>query len=296
MNIECLKEFLTLVDSGTYLEAAERLFMSQSTLSRHIQKMEAELGCKLFERTTRRVKLTKFGEMLLPYAKQITKMYEEYMEIMLKNLETSQSRVVVGSIPTLGHYNITEALVSFKKLNPLFELQVIEAESQALIEMLYQKKCDFVFVRETGSNQASKEFVKIPFDKDNLVAILPVEHRLSKLKKISLWELRKESFILLPKETLVYKICLDACRKAGFEPKIALTCDRGENIVSLVEKGVGIALLMKKPVAHLIQYRVVFIDIVPEIQTQISLYYLKKAQFSKAAKVFLKCVKLSTQP
>lgn len=291
MDINYFKEFVTLADSGNYLEAAERLFISQSTLSKHIQKMETELGCKLFERTTRKIRLTTFGELLLPYAKQIVETQKQYIEVISKKLEVLQSKVTIGSIPTMGHYAITEVLAIFKKSNPSFELQVVEAESRVLINMLRNKECDFVFVREAINDKEDNRFMRVSFDEDILVAVLPTKHWLARRKEVSLWELRRESFILLPRETLVSKVCFSACKEAGFEPKVVLTCDRDENVMSLVEKGLGITLLMKKPATHLAQHReVAIVTIVPKIQTRICLYYGKRTHFSKAAKAFLKCV------
>ncbi len=291
MDINYFKEFVTIVEAGTYLEAAERLFISQSTLSRHIQNFEVELGCILFERTTRKVRLSKFGEIMLPYAKRIIETQKEYTQAILQNLEDAQISITVGSIPALGQYNITEVLAEFKKLNPRFTIQVIEAESNVLIDLLRQRECDFAFVREADGYDTGNEFAKVPYATDNLVAILPASHPLSKSESLSLLELHNESFILLPQDTLMYRLCVEACKKAGFDPRVIFTSYRGENIISMVETGAGVSLLMKKPVVHLTQYKVVFIDIIPRIYTHISLYYRKGTKLSPAEELFLKCAK-----
>ena len=71
MDIDLLQEFIVLAQSETFLKAADILYISQPTLSRHIKNLEEDLGVALFERTTRSSKLSKYGNMLLPYAKQI---------------------------------------------------------------------------------------------------------------------------------------------------------------------------------------------------------------------------------
>ena len=71
LNVRYLEEFVTLTEKNNFLEAAECLFISQSCLSKHIKKLEAEIGVELFERTTRTVVLTEFGQMLLPYARKM---------------------------------------------------------------------------------------------------------------------------------------------------------------------------------------------------------------------------------
>ena len=71
MNTEFLKEFVVLAETKNFWEASERLYMNQSTLSKHIKSLENELGVELFTRTTRRVELTSYGQTFLPYARTI---------------------------------------------------------------------------------------------------------------------------------------------------------------------------------------------------------------------------------
>ena len=78
LNVRYLEEFLTLTEKKNFLEAAECLFISQSCLSKHIKKLETEIGVELFERTTRTVVLTEFGQMLLPYARKMVSLEYEF--------------------------------------------------------------------------------------------------------------------------------------------------------------------------------------------------------------------------
>ena len=66
MNLDNFKEFLILAATKNYSEAADRLYISQSALTKHIQQMEKDLGVQLFARNSRRVTLTEFGRILLP--------------------------------------------------------------------------------------------------------------------------------------------------------------------------------------------------------------------------------------
>lgn len=80
IKISSMREFITLAELRNFNLAAERMFLSQPTLSRHIKDLEDELDVQLFERSTRRVELTEGGEYLLPYAKRIVKAEDEYNE------------------------------------------------------------------------------------------------------------------------------------------------------------------------------------------------------------------------
>lgn len=84
MEIKLLREFIVLAQSETFLKAADMLFISQPTLSRHIKNMETELGVSLFERTTRSFKLTKYGDMFLPYARKIVELYGQFSDELVE--------------------------------------------------------------------------------------------------------------------------------------------------------------------------------------------------------------------
>ena len=78
MDIDYIHEFVVLADTGNYMEAADKLFLTQSSLTRHIQKLEADLGVLLFDRSTRHIELNKYGNLFMPYARQISQLQKEY--------------------------------------------------------------------------------------------------------------------------------------------------------------------------------------------------------------------------
>jgi len=98
MEINYLKEFVILSQTGNFLEAADVLYSSQSALSKHIKRMEKELGVPLFDRTTRKVSISKYGQLLLPYAKQIVELQEKYTTVIISNLENDRETLTIGSI------------------------------------------------------------------------------------------------------------------------------------------------------------------------------------------------------
>ena len=127
MDINYFKEFVVLAQTGNFMEAAEILYSSQSTLSKHIQSMEAELGIQLFDRTTRKVKISKYGQLLLPYARQIAEIQDKYNAVLKSSLETDREILNLGSIYGLAQYKITDVLVKFKKSRPQSTLKVMQA-------------------------------------------------------------------------------------------------------------------------------------------------------------------------
>lgn len=285
MEIEYIKEFVVLAETENYLEAAESLFISQSTLSKHIKVIEKELDVQLFDRTTRKVHLNKYGKMFLKYAKEISHLQYLYKTAFINEFQNASHSFTIGSIPIMAPYQITDAIVKFKLENPKFSVNLIEGESHTLKEFLKQGKCELAFIRD--ENEDTDDFNKISYQTDTLAAVLPLYHPLANEAHLTLEQLKDEDFLFLQPGSVLYNICVKSCQNHGFTPNIIYTGKRAENIIDLIEKGMGISLLMKKPIQYLSNPKVKIIDIKPSISTQIKIYYLKEKQLSIAAKHFI---------
>jgi len=287
MEISYLKEFVVLAQTGNFMEAAAILYSSQSTLSKHIKSIETELGVPLFDRSTRKVSISKFGQLLLPIARQITELQDKYTAILKSSRETDQEILALGSIYGLAHYKITDVLVNFKKCRPQSTLNVMQASSKDLTEMLRQKKCELAFIRDIVD--VEDEFVKIPYVTDTIVAVLPITHPLAKEKTISLRMLADENFLLELPGTMPYRLSMRACEQSGFEPKVIYHDQELENIVELVIKGMGVSLALKQLVLYHSHPKTAIVDITPSVTTQVCLCYLKGVVLTDAAKNFMEC-------
>lgn len=290
MELNYIREFVVLAETESFLEASESLFISQSSLSKHIKALEKDLDLTLFDRSTRKVRLNEYGRTFLKYAKGIAHLQYQYQTALMNKHEKVYQTIALGSIPVMAPYCITDIIIKFKQENEKFAVNLIEGDSSELKMMLRQDKCELAFIRE--SKHSDDEFAKIPFTQDTLSVVLPAYHPLAKEKEIHIEQLQDEDFLLLQPNTMLYQICVEACHKAGFTPNIAFTGQRAENIIDLIEKGMGISLLMRKPIAYLSSTNVKIIDIAPIITTDIKLYYKKEKALSLAAKHFIHCVQL----
>lgn len=291
MDINRLKEFVQLAKTGNYLEAAENLFISQSSLSKHILSLEKELDILLFDRTTRRVKLTDAGRTLMKYAEEMLAIDYQWQTALLNLKDTSQQKLDIGTIPIMSAYGITDLISEYKKENPKTQLMVFEGETSLLKERVLTGQSELAFIRRVfpTTEKADSELFSIRnFTRDYLVAVLPFEHTLANQDFIHLSELRNENFLFLHQQSILHQISLNACREAGFEPNIVYSGKRAENIVDLVAKGMGISLLMSKPVAYLnTSNDIKLIPVSPYIETEIAIYTKKGVKLSAAAQHFL---------
>ncbi len=285
MEINHLREFVVLAQTGNFLEAAQQVYTSQSALSKHIKKMETELGVILFERTTRKVRLSKYGEILLPYATQIIDLDSQSNAQIRNSLNTEEEVLNLGAIPALAQYAITDKLAWFKKSRSQSRINLIQNDSQTLIQMLKEDKIELAFIRFDGT--VDEDLSALPYAEDKLAAVLPAGHALSAQTKINLADLREESFLLVKEDSMLYRLAVEACQQAGFTPKVSYTDHHLENLLELVNRGMGVALLMEPLAAYLKVPQTRIIEIHPPVTTRINLCYRKERNLSPSAKHFL---------
>jgi len=285
MDTGILEEFVVLAGSCSFQETAARLHISQSSLSKHIRKLEEELGVSLFDRSTRSVTLSAFGRALCPRAQTIIAEKDAALAELRHLTAMDRRTVTVSYAPVLGQYGLIETLSAFSRSHPELALRTLENYRPAAL--LKAGGCDFAF--EEGGSVYDGEFCRSVYCTDHLCAVLPSGHPLAALEKVTLDQLRGERFILHTRqggppheETERF---LELCRDSGFVPEVAAEAEYTSSILRYVNGGRGIAVLnrLHLPVGV---GSVAVVDFDPPVLSHIYLLYPKKLP-SSAAEEFL---------
>ena len=285
MEIRHVLEFISLAETNSYFETAERLFVTTSSLSRHIMALEEDLGVPLFDRTTRKVILNEYGKLFLPYARQLVHIADDCAAAFEEESQTVQGTLSIGSIPKMKAYRIDEILREFRQNNKNVILHIHEGDSTALVKLLQAGEIDFAFLR--NRNVSVDAFETVPIAQDHLVAVLPKDHPPAQQQSIAVSQLEDESLLLISKNSFMHRLCIDLCKNAGFQPRVVLTSQRAENLMDLVEQGTGIALLMQKPIAPILPQNLCIVDIEPRVATTVFLAFQKGQHLTVAGRQFL---------
>lgn len=293
MELQYFKDFLILSEKKNYLEAAEELYISQSVLSKHIQKMEAELGVSLFDRNTHSVELSDYGRLFLPYAQTILEAQEGYQKAIAGRISSKENTLEIGSISALAQYNITDIIAGFKKTYKDITINITLGRSSELFEKVKTEKCNFAFIREAEKKErtADDPLVCIPYAEDELAVVLPKDHPYAECASVNLNLLANENFMFLGTDNMPYHLCRNACLQCGFEPKVSFTNRQPETLIELVGSGLGIAMLMKPLAEYFATSQVRVVPIVPSFRSYLGLFYLKKKKLTHAEQAFLDYIK-----
>lgn len=291
MDTVQIQYFLSIVERGSFTEAAFDLNISQSSLSKRIISLEKELGVKLFDRSKRQISLTVEGEAFFSHAQQL---YSGYLA-MLAEIQPMRSQLdylSIGTIPILTQYGLTSKVANFKKLNPQIDLNLEELDGANILRGLDEHHFNLVFTRHNNLNLEKYEDVEIK--KDKFVVVLSTDHQLAKRESLSLNELQNENFVVFDKVTELFNIIMQECQKAGFEPRIFYSSHRKVSVVGIVSANIGLALMPAMIYEFHKQPDVTAIPLDEPIESNLVLAFPRNRKLSRAAKKFIEFMKPSS--
>lgn len=283
MELKQLEYFLRVAETGNFSIAAEELYISQSSLSKHMIALEKELGCALFDRSKRKIALTPAGEALLGHARTLV----QVSQAMLSDLAQYKTvpALAIVAIPVIAQYGIPAYLARFRQAFPTVQFTLEEREASAILPALSSHQFDLAFLRDNYLDRA--QYACLEVARDQFLVVLSDQHRLAARPALSLTELANENFIMFDKGTVVHELAVDACRQAGFEPRIFYASLRVESILGLVASQAGIALMMEKVYAYHQHPHVLALPLTETIESNLVLAWLKDKKLSRPARGFV---------
>jgi DNA-binding transcriptional LysR family regulator len=251
MELKQLESFVAVVVYRSFTEAAKQLYISQPTISTHIQALEKELESKLITRTTKSIELTKRGMELYECAVKML----DLRDGLLDKWRSSDEKIVrlgVSTIPSA--YILPEFLPQFCKEHPEIFFHSTQSDSRGIIEGVMEERMDIGLV---GMECEDEHLECIPFYQDELVVITPVtEHFLELRKKESpMSELFKEPIILREKGSGTKKAADLFLEKEGISKEnlqVVAYMNDPEAIKNSVAAGLGISIVSKKAAENMI--------------------------------------------
>jgi DNA-binding transcriptional LysR family regulator len=291
MDIDYLKDFLLLAEIKNFQVTAEERFLSQPSLTRHIKLLEKAFETNIFDRTTRKIELNEYGWMLLPYAKEIVRLYDEFKNAVSNRQRSADNLLTIGSIPSMMTYNIPDVLEWTNLRYPFLEIHVVEETAAKLIELLKEERCDFAFIRRFKNNNddPDNELDSFTLTNDVMVALVSNLHPLAKESHLPVSKFETVRLIL-PKGPMLYTKLLSAFDQAGFQPHIVFVSSRIEDIIDMARRNLGIAFALKSSLRFFSMDGISIYKLDPDFIMDINLVYLKSRKMTPPRAQFLESV------
>jgi DNA-binding transcriptional LysR family regulator len=246
MELRHLRYFVAVAESHSFVRAAEILGIAQPPLGMQIKALEAELDVKLFDRSTRPIRLTLAGDTFLQEARAILLQVDQATRTTQQVNQGYSGKLALGIHNSFANTELPGLVAQFHQQFPHVRLEFREATVAQELELLQNEQVDVVFHRSATAYQDGKNFNSLPLLEEDFVLVLPANHALATRSIIPLTALKRESLILPDLDVLpFYQQVVDACRQSGFEPRLDLSIRSGGlvTLLSLVATGMGLSVM-----------------------------------------------------
>ena len=242
LEINQLRCFVAVAEELHFSRAAERLHMTQPPLSRQIQLLEHSIGLPLFVRSNRMVRLTPAGRNLLPEARSILRLAEQARNSALRVGLGEEGRVVIGFTAVAGYQFLPDMLVGLRKALPGIDLQLRELVTAWQLEALEQGHLDLGLLRPSSRGEGLQDRCVAS---ESLVAAIPVEHPLAKLRSLHLNDFNDQAMVMYSPDEARYfhDLVRQIFHAQQVFPRYEQHVGQVHSVLALVRSGFGAALV-----------------------------------------------------
>jgi DNA-binding transcriptional LysR family regulator len=254
LDVRRLKILREVASRSSFSGAADALYLSQSAVSQQVAALEKEVGMALLDRTREGPKLTDAGRALLGHAEAaIARLEEAEHELAaIAGLEGGELRM--ASFPSASVTILTEALSRFSRTHPKISLTVTEAEPEESGRMLKAADIDLAIVFDYPllASPSDRDVDKMLLVTESMHLALPRDHPRAASATVRLADLADDAWLCGVRPSSCGTLIVEACRDAGFEPRIAFESEEYQVLQGYVAAGLGVTLIpdMVLPTLH----------------------------------------------
>jgi len=284
MELHQLRYLVAVARTGNFSRAAAQCHVSQPSLSQQIQKLEDELGERLFDRLKTRARLTPAGEAVHERAVRILAEVEAARREAGESQALTRGSVAVGVLPTIAPYLLPRVLPGFRTAFPGLTTVLQEDTTAQLLGWLAACELDLAIVSLPVTD---KRVETETLFSEELRLALPPQHPLVKRPVIRLADLEAERFILMKEGHCLGDQVLDFCHRRDFHPQVLCRSAQIETIRALVQAGLGVSLIPAMACQAGQPPQLVYRSLSPPPRRAVVAVWLRARPLGRAAGAFL---------
>jgi DNA-binding transcriptional LysR family regulator len=240
VQLHQLRYVVCVAEERRFTRAASRLHVAQPSVSSAVSALEHELGAPLFHRSRHEVTLTGAGEVFLPWARQVLADCDAGVAAVRDLLGLRRGRLALGATPSLTTNLLPPVLAGFLADHPGLELSVHEAGSQDLVRQLEEGVIDLALVILPVDRPWVETSALI---EEELVLAVSASHPLAGRRAIRVGELEHVPLVMFKSGYDLRETTIEACRRAGFAPVLAMSGVEMDGALALATAGVAGAVV-----------------------------------------------------
>ena len=246
MELQQLKYFRVAAELQHVTRAAEKLFVSQSAISRAITQLEEELGVQLFNRQGRAIVLTRYGKLFLDYVIRAQNVLETARQVIGEETGPESGTISLGFLPSLGLELVPRLIREYRRRYPRIQFTLVQSPAQTLMGHLHDGRVDLCLSVLGMFDPPGVRWT--PLHNEPLVIVLPKTHRLASRRSLRLKELDQETFLSLSPGNTQNLFFAKACAEINFTPKIGFEGMDLGTLRGMIAARLGIGVLPRSPI------------------------------------------------
>ncbi|PAV31662.1 LysR family transcriptional regulator [Virgibacillus profundi] len=285
MDLRQLECFMAVSKELHFSRAAEKLYISQPSLSQQIKNLEAEVGTPLFDRIGKKTALTEAGSILLIHSQRIFHEIEQSKAEIRELNVLQRGKLTIGSLLTCISYLLPPTIINFKRLYPNIELSILGLRTGDIKKRLLENELDLGIVFLPVDDE---EIESIPLFTEELSLAVPLGHPLAEFKEIEMKKLEDTATILLPENYQLRKLIDKYCVELGITLKSTLEMTTMESLIQMVSEGIGVTILPEPYIDYLKSSQIAKVKLInPTPQRDIGFIYRKDKFMCATTKSFI---------
>ncbi|MFP5428274.1 MAG: LysR family transcriptional regulator [Gammaproteobacteria bacterium] len=288
MNLKQLEYALAVADTGSFTRAAERCHVVQSALSHQVARLEAQLGVSLFERTSRRVRLTPAGEAFVLSARPALEAAQRIADDVAAACGQVRGRLSIGEISSLTALDLVDLLALFHARYPAVDVRWLTAKSELLVADVCERRLDVGFIGLWQGEVLQGVHHRL-LGREELVAVLPPGHTLAGRGRLALADIADQVLVDFPEGTGARRQTDEAFQAAGLVHRVQFEIGHIRLVEKFVQRGLAIGLVPERIANEFAGVSVARLDDAPVRH----LYAVWSSSPTPAARAFLEVLEQS---
>ncbi len=286
MDVRALRYFTEVVRQQSFTRAAEKLFVTQPTISKMLRQLEEELGCTLLLREGRKLHLTDSGQVVYQRGLAILQEFHQ-LEAQLADINQLKTGELRLGIPPMVGMQIAGSISAFRRRYPGVQLKISEFGGLTAQQAVLSGALDIALTAlpiESDQPLNTLELMHHP-----LCVLLPRSERWLNHTKVGLKELAEHPLLILNEEFALNRQIRKAFQRQNLTPNIALRSAQWDFLAAMVQAGMGLAILPQPICQRLDKQSLLWLPLESELQWSLGLIWREGSYLSRSAEAWIEC-------
>lgn len=272
---------------GSITRAAEKLHLSQPSLSNQIIQLERELGVPLFERFHKRIQLTPAGEVFVREAEPIIQNMASLKKHMEEFADQTRGSLRLGALSIMCSLGIPEFIASFRQKHLGLEVYLTESGSASLLQDVQENRLDAAFVILRPDLSLADDFTSLLLGQSETLVALPSTWCIPSMSSVTLEQLAQYPLIATSNLFNMSRLIFAQMDAAGLRYTLSCSCSQIDSCLSLVSKEMGVTFCSRKTAEYYHYPNIRLLPFSPQILRKIYLVYHKDPAYYPVLRLFL---------